>query len=173
MLRPAFPTLRGTTRKQYRNSNRIGGPPLGLNVLIRVFSPLVTLTLTENHVIDQRRRYACSQFAPISSLTFKNRETNEKPQGEPPSCVIWRNPCQEAWYFALWTPTMCALIVLDGSVGLDPVDIDPRHIKFRRRTWEDPHCFRSKTKRDGQTGGLMRIESIQAPLSQSQPRFDP
>ena len=45
-----------------------------------MFSPLVTLTLSENHVIDQRRRYACSQFAPISSLTFKNRETNESPK---------------------------------------------------------------------------------------------
>ena len=172
MLRPAFPTLRGTTRKRYRNSNRIGGPPLGLNVLIRVFSPLVTLTLSENHVIDQRRRYACSQFAPISSLTFKNRETNESPKVSHLRASSGGIHARRHGISTLWTPTMCALIVLDGSVGLDPVDIDPRHIKFRRRTWEDPHCFRSKTKRDGQTGGLMRIESIQAPLSQSQPRFD-
>ena len=102
---------------------------------------------------------------------FQKSGDERKPQGEPPSCVIWRNPCQEAWYFALWTPTMCALIVMDGLVGLDPVDRGPRHKKFRQN-FGRIRIARSKTKRDGQTGGLMRIESIQAPLSQSQPRFD-
>ena len=30
---------------------------------------------------------------------FQKSGDERKPQGEPPSCVIWRNPCQEARYF--------------------------------------------------------------------------
>ena len=52
-----------------------GDLPLAAVVLIRVFSPLVTLTLSENHVIDQRRQYACSQFWFFFSLFKIGRRT--------------------------------------------------------------------------------------------------
>ena len=76
-----------------------GGLPWVQCVLIRVFAPLVTLTLSENHVIDQRRRYACNQVALISSPHFQKSADEANPKVSHLRASSGGIHAREAWYF--------------------------------------------------------------------------
>ena len=65
---------------------------------------------------------------------------------------------------------MCALIVMDGSVGLDPVDIDPRHISSDAELWEIR--IASIEDEEGWTDWRIDANRSKPPLSQSRLGFD-
>ena len=141
-------------------------------VLIRVSSPLVILTLSEiASSISDAGTQAVSSRRFFSSL-FKNRQTN-KSQGEPPSCVIWWNPCQEAWYFAhgrlpcLYRSGWMGWLDWIRSIWTRGTKIK----KFRQNLWEDPHCYMYERK-GGWTDWRIDANRSQASLSQSRLGFD-